>query len=417
MSSLFSRWSIFRYPNPSPLSPYHRPPKRRLWGRLLAGLVFGGFFMGSLALSDGWALASAPPIPEGSIHLQPLTSDTFEEPVFLTPYPGDPSRFIVVEQGGRLLSIVDGKLQERPFLDIGEKLRTGGERGLLGLAFHPQFTSNGRFFVNYTRRSDGATVIAEYQAPPPAPVAEPQERILMVIPQPYSNHNGGMIAFGPDRYLYIGMGDGGSGGDPDNYAQNPQELLGKILRIDVDRFSPYAIPPDNPLIKRTGKPEIFALGLRNPWRFSFDRETGKLWAGDVGQNAWEEVDIIQKGKNYGWRLLEGRHCYNPSSNCELAPSLVPPETEYRHEQGRCSVTGGYVYRGKHIPELTGIYVYGDFCSGEIWGYRNGGTSLLTDTDLQISSFGEDSEGELYVVGYQGRILKIVPKPKATASSP
>lgn len=385
------------------------PGKGKNWLKLMAGLTIWIFFLGSIAPSDGWSLASAPPIPEGSIDLQPFISHTFENPVFVTPFPGDPARFTVVEQEGRLLSILDGKVQEDPFLNIGEKLSTGGERGLLGLAFHPHFSSNGRLFVNYTRKSDGATVVAEYQAPPPSHIANPDERILIVIPQPYSNHNGGMIAFGPDRYLYIGTGDGGSGGDPDNYAQNPQELLGKFLRIDVDRFSPYAIPPDNPLVQGTGKPEIFAMGLRNPWRFSFDRQTGDLWAGDVGQNAWEEVDIIHKGKNYGWRLLEGRHCYNPSSNCELAPSLVSPVTEYRHEQGRCSVTGGYVYRGKRIPALAGTYVFGDFCSGEIWGYRDGGTSLLTDTDLQISSFGEDSDGELYVVGYQGRIMKIVPK--------
>lgn len=391
------------------------PGKRASWLRLMAGLTIWVFFLGGIAPSDGWSLASTPPIPEASIHLQPVSSHTFESPVFFTPFPGDPARFIVVEQEGQLLAILGGKVQENPFLNIGEKLSTGGERGLLGLAFHPQFSSNGRFFINYTRRSDGATVIAEYQAPPPSPIANPQERILIVIPQPYSNHNGGMIAFGPDGYLYIGMGDGGSGGDPDNYAQNPQELLGKFLRIDVDRFSPYAIPPDNPLVQGTGKPEIFALGLRNPWRFSFDRQTGDLWAADVGQNMWEEVDIIHKGKNYGWRLLEGRHCYNPTSNCELAPSLVAPVTEYRHEQGRCSVTGGYVYRGKRITALAGTYVFGDFCSGEIWGYRDGGTSLLTDTDLQISSFGEDSEGELYVVDHQGRIMKIVPKAMAPTS--
>lgn len=395
---------------------YGTPWKRRPWNRFMAALLISVLFLVGIHPAEGWSLATAPPIPEASIDLEPLSSHTFENPVFVTPFPGDPSQFIVVEQEGRLLSLQDGKVQKNPFLDIGEKLSTGGERGLLGLAFHPQFPSNGRFFVNYTRGSDGATVIAEYHATPSSPIADTQERILLVISQPYSNHNGGMIAFGPDGYLYIGTGDGGSGGDPDNHAQNPQELLGKFLRIDVDRFSPYAIPPDNPLVRGTGKPEIFALGLRNPWRFSFDRQTGDLWAGDVGQNRWEEVNIIHKGKNYGWRLLEGRHCYNPSSNCELAPSLVPPVTEYRHEGGRCSVTGGYVYRGKHIPELEGTYIFGDYCSGEIWGYRNGGTRLLTDTDLQISSFGEDSEGELYVVDHQGRILKIVPKPISPASS-
>jgi len=232
---------------------------------------------------------------------------------------------------------------------------------------------------------------------------------LLVIPQPYGNHNGGMIAFGLDHYLYIGMGDGGSGGDPENYAQNRNELLGKFLRIDVDQQRPYGIPPDNPFVQGNGQPEIFAVGLRNPWRFSFDRETGNLWAGDVGQNKWEEIDVIQKGKNYGWRFLEGTHCFNPETNCRSVKNLVAPVTEYAHSSGRCSVTGGYVYRGTMIPALLGTYVFGDFCSGEIWGYREGETRLLLATDLQISSFGEVGDGELYVLGYGGEIFRIGPK--------
>jgi len=218
-----------------------------------------------------------------------------------------------------------------------------------------------------------------------------------------------MLAFGPDRFLYIGMGDGGAGGDPKNYAQNQHELLGKFLRIDVDQQRPYSIPPDNPLTKGQGQPEIFAWGLRNPWRFSFDRETGELWAGDVGQNEWEEIDVIQKGKNYGWRVVEGTHCFNPDTHCRKGRNFVDPVTEYAHEQGRCSVTGGYVYRGTKIPALLGTYVFGDFCSGEIWGYREGETQLLRSTDLRISSFGEDWEGELYVVDHGGEIFRIVPR--------
>jgi glucose/arabinose dehydrogenase len=318
----------------------------------------------------------------------------------------------VVEQGGRIVILTGGQLNTSPFLDIGEKLSTGGERGLLGLAFHPRYSTNGRFFVNYTRAEDGATVIAEYRVSPDRDKAAPHEKIRLVVPQPYRNHNGGMIAFGPDAMLYIGMGDGGSGGDPENRAQNREELLGKFLRIDMDGLDgpePYRIPTDNPFVGRQGKPEIFALGLRNPWRFSFDRQTGELWAGDVGQNKWEEIDVIAKGKNYGWRLLEGTHCFNPATDCQQTPNLVGPLTEYPHEQGRCSVTGGYVYRGTRIPALGGTYLFGDYCSGEIWGYRNGQTSLLLDTDLQISSFGEDGEGELYVIGHQGSIMKIVPK--------
>jgi glucose/arabinose dehydrogenase len=213
--------------------------------------------------------------------------------------------------------------------------------------------------------------------------------------------------------LYIGMGDGGSGGDPENRAQNPEELLGKFLRIDVDGPPPYRIPPDNPFAGQQGKPEIYALGLRNPWRFSFDRRTGELWAGDVGQNLWEEIDVIAKGKNYGWRLLEGTHCFNPANNCELVQNVVPPVTEYRHEQGRCSVTGGYVYRGKRLPALEGVYVFGDFCTGEIWGFRDGQTTRLLDTDLRIASFGEDRGGELYVIGYQGKIFLIAPGAQAS----
>jgi glucose/arabinose dehydrogenase len=218
-----------------------------------------------------------------------------------------------------------------------------------------------------------------------------------------------MIAFGPDQNLYIGMGDGGFGGDPENFAQNPNVLLGKFLRIDVDQPHSYGIPSDNPFAKEHGKPEIFAWGFRNPWRFSFDQKTGDLWAGDVGQNKWEEIDVIQKGKNYGWRFLEGTHCFNPETNCRKVENLIDPVTEYAHEQGRCSVTGGYVYRGTKIPALQGTYIFGDFCSGEIWGYRKGERQILLETDQQISSFGEDRDGELYVVGYGGEIFQMVSK--------
>ncbi len=251
-------------------------------------------------------------------------------------------------------------------------------------------------------------MIAEYRVSSDPDRADPQETNRLVIPQPYRNHNGGMIAFGPDALLYIGMGDGGAGGDPENRAQDRKSLLGKLLRIDVDGPPPYRIPADNPFVGQQGQPEIFALGLRNPWRFSFDRQTGELWAGDVGQNLWEEIDVIAKGKNYGWRLLEGTHCFNPAKNCQSVQQAIPPVTEYRHEQGRCSVTGGYVYRGKHVPSLEGVYVFGDYCTGEIWGYRDGHTTQLLDTELQISSFGEDRGGELYVIGHQGKIFQIAP---------
>ncbi|MBA3611606.1 MAG: PQQ-dependent sugar dehydrogenase [Nitrospirales bacterium] len=358
--------------------------------------------------TSGWSLSGKPAPVNGPIGLQLVVEHDFSKPVFLTGSPDQTKRLFVVEQDGRIVILNPGQGNPSLFLDIAEKLSTGGERGLLGLAFHPQYSTNGRFFVNYTRTRDGATVIAEYHVSSDPDRADPQETIRLVIPQPYSNHNGGMIAFGHDALLYIGMGDGGAGGDPENRAQDRKSLLGKFLRIDVDGPPPYRIPADNPFVGQQGQPEIFALGLRNPWRFSFDRQTGELWAGDVGQNLWEEIDVIAKGKDYGWRLLEGTHCFNPVNNCELAQHVVPPVTEYRHEQGRCSVTGGYVYRGKRMPSLEGVYVFGDYCTGEIWGYRNGQTTQLLDTDLQIASFGEDRGGEIYVIGHQGKIFQIVP---------
>jgi glucose/arabinose dehydrogenase len=361
-----------------------------------------------LLSTSSWSLSGKPASIKGPIGLQSVGEHTFSKPVFLTPSPDDTDRLFVVEQDGRILILTGGQRNSSPFLDIAEQLSTGGERGLLGLAFQPRYTTNGRFFLNYTRAQDGATVIAEYRVSSDPDKADPHERILLTIPQPYPNHNGGMLAFGPDALLYIGMGDGGSGGDPENRAQNREELLGKFLRIDVDGSPPYRIPPDNPFVGQEGKPEIFALGLRNPWRFSFDRKTGELWAADVGQHTWEEINVIEKGKNYGWRLLEGTHCFNPTTDCKRLPDLVDPLTEYHQEQGRCSVTGGYVYRGTRIPILQGTYLFGDFCSGEIWGFRNGQTHLLLDTDLKISSFGEDRKGELYVIGHQGVVKKIVP---------
>ena len=356
-----------------------------------------------------WGLSGKPVASHSSIALEAIVKHRFSKPLFLTATPDDTSRLFVVEQEGHILIIKGDTVLPTPFLDIAEKLSTGGERGLLGLAFHPHFSSNGRLFVNYTRAQDGATVISEYHVSSNPNQVNRDESVLLVIPQPYGNHNGGMIAFGPDHYLYIGMGDGGSGGDPANYAQNQNELLGKLLRIDVDQQRPYGIPPDNPFVKGNGRPEIFSWGLRNPWRFSFDRKSGDLWAGDVGQNAWEEINVIKMGKNYGWRLLEGTHCFNPETHCRRASKFVDPVTEYAHKQGRCSVTGGYVYRGEKIPDLVGTYVFGDFCSGEIWGYRNGEKQILQSTDLQISSFGEDRDGELYVLGYGGEIFRMVPK--------
>jgi glucose/arabinose dehydrogenase len=291
---------------------------------------------------------------------------------------------------------------------------SGGERGLLGLAFHPKHRQNGRFFVNYTRRDDGATVLAEYRRQGLSLQASTEERTLMVVPQPYANHNGGMVAFGPDGLLYIGLGDGGSGGDPQNRAQNPAELLGKILRIDVDGAPPYAIPSDNPFARAGGRPEIFASGVRNPWRFSFDRATGALWLADVGQNKWEEIDLVTRGGNYGWRIMEGKHCFLSAKDCHVE-GLIMPVSEYGHDQGRCSVTGGYVYRGRNLPALQGSYLFGDYCSGELFvvpvenGVATGSEPrLLRKSKMRISSFGEDETGEVYVVDHRGALYRLGP---------
>jgi glucose/arabinose dehydrogenase len=293
-----------------------------------------------------------------------------------------------------------------PFLDISDRVRHAGEQRLLGLAFHPAYAGNGRFFVNYVRRSDGMTVIAEFRASPNPNVSQAGERILLTVAQPYPNHKGGMVEFGPDGFLYVALGDGGSAGDPGNRGQNKNELLGKILRIDVDHGMPYEIPNDNPFVGGGGRPEVFAYGLRNPWRFSFDRRTGELWAADVGQDEWEEIDIVKRGGNYGWRVMEGTHCFKPRDGC-ARDGLIPPVAEYAHEKGRCSITGGYVYRGARLPSLDGAYLYGDYCSGEIFALAGGRQHTLLKTELAIASFGQDQDGELFVVGHGGSIHRLV----------
>ena len=360
---------------------------------------------------DGGSVQALPPAPKNyvgpSFALTTIHSEGLSKPLFLTFSTDQSGRLFVVEQNGRILILDKKGLLTAPFLDISSLLSTGGERGLLGLAFHPNFSQNGRYFLNYTREPDGATVIAEYRVSSNPNRSETQEKVLLVIPQPYGNHNGGMVAFGLDGYLYIGTGDGGAGGDPGNRAQNPSDLLGKILRIDVDGGSPYGIPSTNPFSKEGGQPEIFALGFRNPWRFSFDRKTGELWVADVGQNSWEEINLVKVGENHGWRLMEGNHCYNPSEGCRQGRNLTLPVTEYANEVPRCSVIGGYVYRGSEVPSLQGTYLFGDYCSGEIFGFRDGSHQVLMDTDLQITSFGEDERGELYVINHNGSVHQII----------
>ncbi|MBI3355886.1 MAG: PQQ-dependent sugar dehydrogenase [Nitrospirae bacterium] len=380
------------------------------WSLLLAGAML--IQVVALQPTAGLAETDRTTARQTMVALTPIVTDGLESPVFLT-HAGDGSeRLFVVEQPGRIRVLERGVLLSTPFLDITERVLSGGEQGLLGLAFHPDYRRNGCFFVNYNRKSDGATVLAEYRRGAVPTQASRDERVLMVVPQPYANHNGGMVVFGPDGYLYIGRGDGGSGGDPDNRAQNPHELLGKILRIDVDHGDLYGIPSDNPFAKEGGLPEIFAFGLRNPWRFSFDAKTGELWVADVGQNKWEEIDLVIRGGNYGWRVMEGFHCFDPALFCQTT-GLRLPLLEYPHEKGRCSVIGGYVYRGSQLAFIKGDYLYGDFCTGEIFRYRKTGNDsdwrdpqLLLKTNRLISSFGEDESGELYVVDHKGGIYQL-----------
>ncbi|MCS7249124.1 MAG: PQQ-dependent sugar dehydrogenase [Anaerolineales bacterium] len=355
-----------------------------------------------------------------SISVNEVIASGLQAPVDIT-HAGDGSgRLFVVEQPGRIRVIKQGTLLSTPFLDITSLVLYGGERGFLGLAFHPNYKQNGYFYVNYTRKPDGATVVARYRVSTQNPdVADPSSALtLLLIPQPYANHNGGCLKFGPDGYLYIGMGDGGSGGDPHNYAQNKDSLLGKMLRIDVDHGNPYAIPANNPFVNQPGADEIWALGLRNPWRFSFDRLTGDLYIADVGQNAWEEVNFqpanAAGGINYGWRCREGAHPYNSSPPCNSASflaTLTDPFTEYGHDEGR-SVTGGFVYRGSRYPNLYGTYFFADYVNGKIWSIKKLSDSPLTwsartleiQAGFNISSFGEGEDGELYVANYfQGKI--------------
>jgi glucose/arabinose dehydrogenase len=342
--------------------------------------------------------------------LTPMLSG-LSSPVFVTHAHDGSNRLFIVEQPGLIRILRPGSSTPTVFLDIRTRVLFGGEQGLLGLAFHPQYAANGRFFVNYTRRPDGATVIAQYLVSASnADVAETAETILLTIPQPYSNHNGGMIAFGPDTDLYIGMGDGGSANDPGNRAQNINELLGKILRIDVDRPSgalAYSSPSDNPFFGDVpGRDEIYAVGLRNPWRFSFDRQTGLLYAADVGQEQREEIDLILRGGNYGWRVIEGTRCTNNDAALCARAGYIPPLAEYGHTGGRCSITGGYVYRGTRGSLPVGAYVYGDYCTGEVFLMQNGAPTPLLNAGANLTSFGEDEAGEIYLVRQGGTLSRL-----------
>jgi glucose/arabinose dehydrogenase len=351
------------------------------------------------------------------VRLAPALSG-FKSPVGFQSAGDGTGRVFIVEQRGTIQVRKPGQAGTKTFLDIRDRVTFGGELGLLGLAFHPNFVETRRLYVNYTSRKGGLhTVISEFKVGDKPDEVDPRiERILLTIPQPYSNHNGGDVAFGPDGMLYIALGDGGSGNDPLGNGQNLKTMLGKILRIDVDHggdATAYGVPADNPFVKRKrAAPEIWAYGLRNPWRFSFDPATGWLYAGDVGQRSREEINVIKKGGNYGWNVMEGTICtpgVNP--NCDKS-GFDGPIFDYPRSDGT-TVIGGRVYRGSAIPALCGAYLYGDFGSGRIWALRYDGSTVieqkkLLDTPHQISAFGEDEQRELYVVDYSGEILKLTP---------
>jgi glucose/arabinose dehydrogenase len=366
--------------------------------------------------SSGGDSAGGPAFPA----VWELVAEGLAEPVHAAAPPGDP-RLFVVERGGRVRIVKDGAVLAEPFLDLGDLVvSTGGEQGLLSIAFHPRFAENGRSFVYYTG-SAGDLFVAEYAVPTPDRADPASGRVLLSIPhRTATNHNGGQLAFGPDGYLYAGIGDGGGAGDPEGDAQDPASLLGKLLRLDVDGAPPYAIPPSNPGLAAA---EVWAYGLRNPWRFSFDRETGDLYVGDVGQRGWEEVDFQPAsspgGENYGWNLMEGDgHCFADPSCLSPELGLVRPVAEYPTPQG-CALTGGFVYRGEAVPELRGAYLYGDFCTGEVHSLRMvegvateqaTWTAALGGALPGLSSFGEDGAGELLAVQLgAGRVLRLVPR--------
>ena len=375
-----------------------------------------------------------------------LIADGYKKPVFITSYPNNAKLLYIVEQAGLIKIINDGKKLSRPFFDINKRVvnpnRPGDERGLLGFAFHPNHTNNGKFYINYMD-NDGNTIVSEFSTNSELRANHKSERIILKLKQPYGNHNGGDIQFGPDGYLYISIGDGGKAGDPLNAGQDLSSLFGKIIRIDIEQ-KPYGIPKSNPFFGQKDKrEEIWAWGLRNVWRFSFDKQTGDKYLADVGQNKWEEVNFepasSEGGLNYGWRIMEANHCYDPKENCPTE-GLIKPIIEYPNDANHpafafriieelsfsetdvegCSVTGGYVYRGQKIKSMQGQYIFGDYCSGNIWtlkvvngkaiNFKNrteeiniGGGEFTT----YISSFGQDSDGEIYIIDYNGGIYKLI----------
>ena len=374
-----------------------------------------------------------------------LVSDGFKKPVFVISYPTDASILYVVEQAGKIIVLDSGQKKSKPFFNINKRVvnpfRPGDERGLLGFAFHPDHENNKKFYINYID-NDGHTIVSEFIAQSKYKADHNSERILLRLEQPYGNHNGGHIEFGKDGYLYIAIGDGGAAGDPLDSGQDLTSLFGKVIRIDING-SPYSIPKSNPFYGiKNAREEIWAWGLRNVWRFSFDKKTGDIYYGDVGQNKWEEVNFepasSSGGNNYGWRQMEASYCFEPKENCKR-DGMVLPIIEYPNDAyhpafalGRknqlnvegCSVTGGYVYRGKKLKGFEGVYFFGDYCSGNIWSFKvidgkanefKNRTEEINIADGEftnyISSFGQDADGEIYIVDYNGAVYKIIAKKK------
>lgn len=343
-------------------------------------------------------------------------------PLYLTAPAGDLARLFIVEKTGGIRIVKDGILLPDPFLDLSAQVSAGSEQGLLGLAFDPDYATSGIFVVHYTDLA-GNTALSRFSVSADPDRADPaSEQVVLTASQPFENHNGGQVAFGPDGFLYLGLGDGGSGGDPGNRGQDLSDLLGSILRIDVRAGNPYTVPADNPFVADpNARPEVWSYGLRNPWRFSFDRANGDLYIADVGQSQAEEIDVSSaaggggKGLNYGWNIMEGAECFS-GTGCDQT-GLTLPVLEYDHSQGGCSITGGYVYRGTTIPALQGHYFYADFCAGWVRSFRYVGGAATEETAWptlspggSITSFGEDGAGELYILQAGGRVSRIIPEP-------
>lgn len=374
-----------------------------------------------VAAIDGCGSSSEGSLPQGrGARLQQVASG-LSFPLYLTSPPGDMNRLFIVEKTGAIRIVQDGTLLPTAFLDISSKVSGGAEQGLLGLAFDPAYASNGRFVVHYTDVAGDTQLSAFHVSSDPNVADAASEQVILTADQPFENHNGGQVLFGPDGFLYLGLGDGGSGNDPQGRGQDLSDLLGSILRLDLQSGNPYGIPADNPFIAQAGaRPEVWSYGLRNPWRFSFDRATGDLYIADVGQSQFEEVDVSLssegsgKGVNYGWNVMEGAHCL--TGTCDQT-GLALPVFEYDHSHGECSITGGYAYRGSAIPDLQGLYFFSDFCQGWVRSFRHqtGGVIELTDWPTLrpgglVTSFGEDAAGELYVLASSGGVFKFVPDP-------